>query len=558
MVVAARRTEISEAESPETRRPRRRRRAGERLVVLGGALVALALLAPLVLLALDARSAGWAEISRVLFRQRTLVLLRNSVELSAIVAVLSGTIGVTTAWWTERCRLPLRRLWMVLLVLPVAMPDFVVGYAWHSIDPTMDGLLGATLVMTLGTYPLVYLPVAAALRRADPAMEDTARSLGAGRARTFFRVSLPMVRTAALGGCVLVVLTVLSEYGAFEILRFQTFTTEIFTEFKFDPQAAYALSVPLVLLGLLVLSVDGILPRRGSTTSSPPRRASMGRWRWTVVPRIGAICSLVALGVGVPIATLFYWMAQSQHTTLPAAATLATATWSTFTYSAWGAAIAVVAALPVAMMSFRRTTAPRVVLERSTYVTQALPGVVIALSLVFFATRYAFSLYHTAVLLVVAYAIMHFPLALVCVRTSVAQAAPALTDVGRSLGRGPVAVFTRVTLPLIAPGLLAGFCLVFLTAVTELTATLVLAPIGVETLATQFWAYQSEVAYGAAAPYALVIVALAVIPGAFLGLWFDRERRPATAVDPPPAANAAGPTAARVPVPAAAPFSLGG
>ena len=200
MVVAAGRTEISEAESPETRRPRRRRRAGERLVVLGGALVALALLAPLVLLALDARSAGWAEISRVLFRQRTLVLLRNSVELSAIVAVLSGTIGVTTAWWTERCRLPLRRLWMVLLVLPVAMPDFVVGYAWHSIDPTMDGLLGATLVMTLGTYPLVYLPVAAALRRADPAMEDTARSLGAGRARTFFRVSLPMVRTAALEG----------------------------------------------------------------------------------------------------------------------------------------------------------------------------------------------------------------------------------------------------------------------------------------------------------------------------------------------------------------------
>ena len=190
--------------------------------------------------------------------------------------------------------------------------------------------------------------------------------------------------------------------------------------------------------------------------------------------------------------------------------------------------------------------------------TQALPGVVIALSLVFFATRYAFSLYHTAVLLVVAYAIMHFPLALVCVRTSVAQAAPALTDVGRSLGRGPVAVFTAVTLPLIAPGLLAGFCLVFLTAVTELTATLVLAPIGVETLATQFWAYQSEVAYGAAAPYALVIVALAVIPGAFLGLWFDRERRPATAVDPPPAANASGRTAARVPVPAAAPFSLGG
>jgi iron(III) transport system permease protein len=217
-------------------------------------------------------------------------------------------------------------------------------------------------------------------------------------------------------------------------------------------------------------------------------------------------------------------MAQSQHTTLPAATTLAAATWTTFSYSAWGAAIAVVVALPVAMMTFRRTSAPRIILDRLTYVTQAVPGVVIALSLVFLATRYAYGLYQTSVLLVVAYVILHFPLALVCVKTSVAQASARLFDVGRSLGRSPVAVFCRVALPLLAPGLLAGFCLVFLTAVTELTATLVLVPIGVQTLATQFWAYQSEVAYGAAAPYALVIVALAAVPGTLLGLWFDRER----------------------------------
>ena len=125
-----------------------------------------------------------------------------------------------------------------------------------------------------------------------------------------------------------------------------------------------------------------------------------------------------------------------------------------------------------------------------------------------------------------AYAILHFPLALVCVKASVAQAPARLSDVGQSLGRGPFAVFFRVTLPLLVPGLLAGFCLVFLTAVTELTATLVLAPIGVQTLATQFWAYQSAAAYGAAAPYALVIVAVAVVPGALLGLWFDSDRRP--------------------------------
>ncbi|HEY6522223.1 MAG TPA: ABC transporter permease subunit, partial [Solirubrobacteraceae bacterium] len=331
-------------------------------------------------------------------------------------------------------------------------------------------------------------------------------------------------RTAIFGGCVLVVLTVISEYGAFEILGYQTFTTEIFTEFQFDSRAAGALAIPLVLLGLLVLLTEGLIPRRTVTGSAPRRAVRPARLRRLTVPAMLAMAALVALGVGVPVGTIVYWMATSQHTTLPATATVATATWTTLSYSAAGAAVAVVLALPVALVSFRRSSVPRSVLERSTYVTKALPGVVIALSLVFFATRYVFGLYETSTLLVAAYVILNFPLALVCVKASVAHVPPRLTDVGRSLGRGPVAVFMRVTLPLLAPGLLAGFCLVFLTAVTELTATLVLAPIGVQTLATQFWAFQQNIAYSAAAPYALVMVALAIIPGTLLGLWFDRDR----------------------------------
>ena len=279
-----------------------------------------------------------------------------------------------------------------------------------------------------------------------------------------------------------------------------------------------------MLLGLLVLSGEGLLGRRRGAPRVPSRRPRpLARWRAGTAPILAGLLALVGLGVGVPLGTLFYWMSRSQHTTLPAVATLGHATLTTLTYSAWGALIAVLAAIPVALMSARRRSRTRTALERSTFVTQAVPGVVIALSLVFFATRYVFGLYQSSLLLVIAYAIVHFPLALVCVKTSAAQAPARLMDVGTSLGRRPVAVFVRVTLPLLLPGLLAGFCLVFLTAVTELTATLVLAPIGVQTLATQFWAFQSEVAYGAAAPYALVIIALAVVPGALLGLWFDRE-----------------------------------
>jgi iron(III) transport system permease protein len=505
-----------------------RTRGGPRWLVTLSVVIALALLAPLVLIGLDARLAGWTEIHRVLFRAYSRQLLIDTVELAVVVTTLSAVIGTAAAWCTERTALPSRRVWTVLLVLPVAIPDFVVGYAWHSIAPSLIGLRAAALVMTLTTYPLVFLPVAAALRRADPGLEEAARGLGAGRAATFLRVTVPQIRPALLGGCLVVVLTLLSEYGTFEIVHFQTFTTEIFTEFQFDQPAACALSVPLVALGLLVLTGESLIGRRGQVSRTGPhaaRVARRGHLGFATVPTLATLTVLVGLAVGVPIGTLIYWLQRSQHTTLPAAATLGQATWYTLAYSALGALVAVVLALPVAIMAVHRPSTTRRVIERSTYLTQALPGVVIALSLVFFAIHYAYPLYQTSPMLVAAYAILHFPLALVCVKASVAQAPPRLTDVGRSLGHRPITVFARVTLPLIAPGLLAGSCLVFLTAATELTATLVLAPTGVQTLATQFWAYQSEAAYGAAAPYALVIIVIAAVPGALLGLWFDHELR---------------------------------
>jgi iron(III) transport system permease protein len=502
----------------------RRRSSGDWPVVVVSVLIAATLLAPLALVVIDVRSTGWGELHTVLLRSRSLMLLRHTVVLCATVSVLAAAIGTGAAWLTERTALRARRAWTVLLVLPVAIPDFVVGYAWHSFAPRLSPLLAATIVMTLGTYPLVYLPVAAALRRADPGLEETAHGLGVSRAAAFRRVTLPLIRSAALGGAILVMLTVISEYGAFEILRYQTFTTEIFTEFQFDSHAAGALAIPLVGLGLLALLAEELVPRRTTTRTAPRRTVAPAKLGKLAIPAMLGLGGLVALGVGVPIATIVYWMSSSQHTTLPATATVTSALATTATYAAWGAALAVVLALPVAMLTFRRRSATRTVIERSTYVTKALPGVVIALSLVFFATRYAYGLYETRLLLIVAYAILNFPLALVCIKASVVQIPPRLPEVGRSLGRGPLSVFARVTLPLLIPGLLAAYCLVFLTAATELTATLVLAPIGVQTLATQFWAFQQNAAYGAAAPYALVMVALAVVPGALLGLWFDRER----------------------------------
>ena len=153
----------------------------------------------------------------------------------------------------------------------------MVGYTWHSIAPAVQGLAGATLVMTLGLYPLVYIPVAAALRRADRTEEEVARSLGLGPVATFVRVTLRQVRPALTGGCLVVCLALLAEYGAFEIVHFHTFTTTIFAELGVgDLAAASGLSIVLVLIGLVVLAGEAAVNTRGrlSRAGGPGRPAS--------------------------------------------------------------------------------------------------------------------------------------------------------------------------------------------------------------------------------------------------------------------------------------------
>ncbi len=495
-------------------------------LVLSAAVVAGAMLLPLVFMLIQAAQVGWPELSDLLFRHLTAVLLWNTVSLAAVVTTASAIMGTAAAFATERTNLPGRRALSALVVLPVAVPDFVIAWGWTTLAPSLHGLWGASLVLSLGLYPLVYLPVAASFRSADPAQEEVSRSLGRGRFRTFWSVSLRNARLALLGGCLLVALYLLAEYGAFEILRYQTFTTEIFAEFQvgFNTPAASALSLVLAALGLVVLGGEALLARSVHRGRPQPRARVVTRSRLglATVPVVLSMVLLVALALGVPVWAIWHWMASSQRTTLPAASSLGSAAWHTALYSGCAAAVATVAALPVAILAVRYRGRLSMVFERSGLLVQALPGLVIALALVFFAVRYASVIYQSAFLLVAAYVVMFFPLALVAVRASVARVPTSLEEVARSLGHRPPVVMFRITLPLVLPGLLAAFFLVFLTAVTELTATLILVPTGVQTLATQFWAYTTDFSYGAAAPFAATMLGVAVIPTYLLGRWFDR------------------------------------
>ena len=499
------------------------------LLTAGAVLVSVAVLLPLVFLIVQAVQVGWAQLHQLLFRSLTATLIWNTVTLVVVVTALCAVVGTLTAWFVERTDVPCRRLLAILVVIPLGIPDFVVSFGWRAVFPGIGGFWAAVLVMTLAVYPLVFLPVAASLRGADPAQEEVARSLGLGRIRTFWTVTVGQARVAILGGAILVGLVVLAEFGAFEILGYQTLTTEIYNEFQvgFNEPAACALSLILVLLGALLLASEdtvrghGRTSRLGAGAARQLRPLPLGRLRPVALAGVGL---LVALALGVPLGAIVYLIVHGGNSTLPATASLPLATLNTFGYAAVAGVLATLAAVPIALLSVRFPRREVLTLQRSNLVVLAVPGLVIALSLTYVTEHFLQGrFYQTSLLLVVAYAIMFFPLAVVSVRAAMARAPVGLEEVGGSLGVSRRSVLWRVTLPLVGPGLAAAFALVFLETATELTATLVLHPTNVETLATQFWAYESNGSYSQAAPYAGVMVLIAAVPGYVLGHWFDRQ-----------------------------------
>ena len=493
------------------------------MLLLAGLIVLVALI-PLFFVTGYVISIGWDQAVALTWRPRVGELLRNTGLLVAGCVGLASVIGTGMAWLVERTSLPGRRVWNVLLVAPLAVPAFVNSFGWVSLTAKVEGYAGALMIVTLSYYPLVYLPVSAMLRGLDPALEETAAALGLGPWSTFVRVVLPQLRPALLGGSLIVALHLLAEFGALQMLRFPTFTTAIYDQYRssFNGPAANMLAAVLLLACLLLLTLELRLrghqryARLGGGSARDIPRRRLGR---AAAPSLIAVGGLTTLALGVPIGSLVFWLVTGSSTNFPVGDLVAT-TATSLGLGAAGAILTMALALPIAWLCVRRRGRLTMLLERSTYFGNAVPGIVVALALVTVTIRFAQPVYQTVVLLVVAYAIMFLPRAMVSVRAALDQAPPVFDDVAHALGSGPLKTLRRVTLPLIAPGLGAGAALVFLAIVTELTATLLLAPIGTQTLATQFWSNTSSIAYGAAAPYA----ALMVILSAPVTVLLTRER----------------------------------
>jgi iron(III) transport system permease protein len=426
-------------------------------------------------------------------------------------------------------------LWSVILSLPLVIPSYVGAFALlaafgprgmlqQALEgpfgvtrlPDIAGFPGAFISLTLFTYPYVFLLVASALRGQDPALEEAARSLGHSKWATFRTVTLPMLRPSIAAGSLLVALYTLHDFGAVSLMRYNVFTQAIYLQYKgaFDRTPAAILSLILIAVALVVLVLErrargkARYHRSGAGSARPLRPVPLGSWK---VPAIVLCTGLAVIAFLGPISVIVFWLVRGVSHGGEAVIPWGAAAGSVLAASG-GAALALVAGLPIALLSARHRGGLAGGAEAISYSGYALPGIVVALAFVFFAANFTPALYQSIPLVVIAYVVLFLPQMTEPLRGSLLQIGPRLEEAGRALGQGRAQVFRRVTAPLISRGAAAGAALVFLTAMKELPATLLLRPTGFETLATRVWTGAAAGLYSRAAGPALLLMLVCCIP----------------------------------------------
>jgi iron(III) transport system permease protein len=458
-----------------------------------------------------------------------LVPLWRSVSLGAAVAFAATLLGTASAWLVTRSDVGSRKLFAVFLPLPLVIPSFIGAFTLLAAFapggvlatflepfglenvPRMDGFWGAFGVLTLFTYPYVYLPVRARLRQLSPSLEESSRLLGSGALASFMRVVLPQVRPAILAGSLLVFLYTIGDFGVVQLMRYKTLTTTIYATRLFDRSTSLALSLLLGLIALAVVVAERVLA--GRTWLGPrgtrPLQVPLGKWR---VPAVAFLVLLLLLALGVPAAVLFWWAVRG------VVGGTVTSTFGSLFASAANTSIASVAAaivsiflvLPVAYLFGRYRSRVGEVANSLVVAGFALPGLAIALalvSLVLDAPALAV-VYQTFPLLVLAYVVHFGAQALRASQVSLAAVPAGVEDAARMLGAGRLQRFLRAELPLMMPGLLAGAGLVLLSSMKELPASLLLAPPGFRTLAMRIWSATESAYFADAGIASLVLIAL--------------------------------------------------
>ena len=510
-------------------------------------LVALFVAVPVVYIFIRAAGADITDWQRLL-QTRIWMLLGNTLLLVAAVTSGALVIGVSMAWLTERTDLPGRKILRWMFALPLAIPAYIGGIVHLALLRPRGGLLpqvletvfghpvatpsplgfwGAAFILTIFTFPYVYLLSGAAFRSLHASLEEAARTMGYRPWQALFLVTLPALRPGLLAGALLVALDILAEYGTVALLRYETFSSAIFVQLsgRYDRSAAAVLSGILVTLAIFILWTELRVQGRARFTQMesgwrPAPPALLGKWR---IPALLASLGVVFTSLVVPVGVLLAWSLRAvldpqalQDVFRTGSQGFGSFAWNSVWTSSLAALAAVAFSLPVALFSVRHPGRLSRFIARFCQVGYAVPGVVIALSLVLLVNRAMPFLYATPLVIVIAYVLRHMPQAVRASESALNQLSPTLEEAARTSGRTAFQAFRQVTLPLILPGLLAGGALVFLTSLKELPATLLLRPAGFDTLAVRVWIWANDGFYIQAAPAALFLVLASALPLSFL------------------------------------------
>lgn len=514
------------------------RRAGPPVALwLPALLVAGAGAVPVLYLGMRALDATPAEIVGALWRARNLELLLNTFRLVAVVLAIGTVIALPMAWLATRSDLRWRGGLSFLMVLPLAVPGYVMAYAliglsgyygflkhWFGLTlPPLRGLWGAGLALALYTFPYLFLNLRAAFLGMDPALEESARSLGQSRLAVWRRVVLPQIWPALVSGWLIVGLYVIGDFGAVALMRYEVFSTAIYTQYSaaFDRTHAAWLALMLIAVTMAALFGQGRVTRNrrfsgsGRSTGRTAVPVPLGRWRWLAR---GAIALVALAALGLPVLVLGHWMRLGLPQIDPAG--LARAMLSSTLIAAPAALAAVTLALPVVLLALRWPGLLSHLAERLAHLGYATPALPLALALAFLSLQLLPALYQSYSLLLLAYVISFIAIALGPLRLALLQIGPHQEEAARALGATPAQAFGRVILPRLRRPMIAAGLLVFIMVVKDLPLAYMLAPTGTRTLATTIFAYTSEGMMAEAAPFAL---ALLLFSAGFVGLILKYE-----------------------------------
>jgi len=494
-------------------------------------------LLPLIYLVIRAFGASPDMLSNVVFRERNLRLLGNTLLLAAAVLIVDTLIALPLAYLSVRCKIKARRAITILGVLPLAIPGYVMAYAflglggyngslqeWLGIAvPRISGFWGSLLVLSLCTFPYLYLNLRTALLGMDQSIEEASRSLGHDAKSTFMKVVLPQLRPAYLAGALLVSLHVFGDFGTVSLMRFETFSYALYLQYISAYDRIYAAWLALMLLGLttaaLVLEYrllkKAIFHRLGRGAARARIFLNLGPWK---ILAYTFVIVLFVIAIILPVSSITFWVNQT------AFANVAGDLWESFgnsvKASAPAAVLTTLLAMPLAYIGVRYKTKLSNPIERVAYLGYATPPLAFALAFVFFSLYVSTALYQSLLLLVIVYSLHFLAEAIGPIRSALYQAPPQYEEAAQSMGYSSTKSFFKVTLPLLRGGIIAASSLVFLSAMKELSITFLLSPIGFNTLALSAWSYTGEAMFAEAAPFALTILLFSAL---FVGFLFTKE-----------------------------------